>query len=206
MAQKNELPAEETVIKPGRSCLLNATGRHFLVKILDVADDTIRTSFPVKDYLVPGMFIDLEFHKEDGYLQCYAQVLRPPKKKGDGVVLERPAESHWNVHRDSNRVKTDLTVHVRDLAHPRSYDAGLINVSSGGSLIQTRAPLYIPAQIEIVLSLPGEPQHTVVGRVVHVGGREGRRDLFGVRFVDLAENAYNSVMRYVGQALTRGHG
>lgn len=206
MARSKDTVMEETIIKVGATCLLNATNRHFLVRILEVTDEAIRATFPVKDYLVSGMVIDLEFHREDGYFQCYTQVVKAPTDKGEGVLLDRPGESRWNAHRDSNRVETDLTVHVRDVAHPRCYDAHLVNISAGGALICTRAPLAIPAQVEMALSLPGEPQHTVIGRVVHMSCDEAETRCFGIRFVDLAENAYDSILRFVtGVLVNQGH-
>ena len=207
MALTSEFSPIETVVQAGNACLLCASGRHFLVKILDVTEDTICTSFAVKDYLVRGMCIDLEFHEEDGYLECRTEVLEEPQHKGDGVLLRRPAESYWNAHRDSNRVATDLTVQVRDKARPRRYDAELVDLGSGGVLIHTRAPLTIPAMTEIALSLPGEPQLTVTGRVVHVGrpqpgeARPLRR--YGIRFVDLPSDAYQPITRYITYLLTR---
>jgi len=152
------------------------------------------------------MRVDLEFHREDGYIECQTYVLRAPKEKGDPAALEMPKRVYWNVHRGSNRIPTDLIVHVREDEHPRRYDADLLNVSTGGALIRTRAPLTVPETIETTLSLPGEQQYTVRGRVVHTDGT-GVEDprmsdsTFGVQFVDLAEDVHQAILRYIAGVL-----
>ncbi|HOZ46632.1 MAG TPA: PilZ domain-containing protein [Candidatus Hydrogenedentes bacterium] len=209
MGKDIEFLDEKTALKAGNACLMCASGRHFLVRILEVTTKTIHTTFPVTDYLAAGMYVDLEFHREDGFLQCRTEVTRSPEKKGDGVLLERPAHSHWNMHRDSHRVATDLMAHVRDAGHPRRYDADLVNLSSGGALIQTAAPFAIPTTIELAFSLPGDPLYTLRARVVHLGhhghgAREGTR-LLGVRFVDLSEEVRDAIRVYISQLLVERH-
>jgi len=202
------LSSKESPIQTGNSCLLCATDRHFLVEILDITDNAIYVSFPVKDFLVSGMSVVLEFHEADGYFECSTKVIQEPKERGDRAVLRWPEQSYWNAHRDSNRVATDLTVHVRDVSHPRRYDADLINVSTGGALVRTRAPLGVPDIIELTLSLPGEPLYYVKGRILHLG-RSGcpgdpKLRIFGIQFVDLPVEAHDSIARYITEALVHG--
>lgn len=198
--------SREKGLQVGKACLLCVTGRHFMVEILDIDGDEVHISFPVRDFLVPGMSIMLEFHEPDGYLECCTQVLREPRERGENAVLRFPERSYWNAHRDSNRVNTDLMVHLREANHPRRYDGELKNLSTGGALIRTRAPLAIPFAIELTLSLPGEPIQYLRGRVVHEGGSGCARDaqfrVLGIRFVEMPGDTHDAIARYITERLT----
>jgi Tfp pilus assembly protein PilZ len=206
MWDKIGVPSDENLLRAGNSCLLSVSGRHFLVQITEASEETIETSFPVRNYLVEGMSVDLEFHEDAGYLQCSTRVVRGPEDCEPGLVLRRPERLHWNVHRDANRIATDLTVQIRDAAHPRRYDASVLNLSAGGALIQTRAPLSVCAALELTLSLPGEPRHVLAAQVIHTGEPDTRvcgsgEHLFGVRFIDVSEGARQSINTYIAQRL-----
>ncbi len=177
-----------------------------MVEILTLSEETFQITFPVKDYLVVGMKANLEFHEAEGYLECPVEVLQDPASKYNRVLLSRSADSFWNAHRSSNRVNTDLTVQVRDQQHPRRYDASLVNLSSGGVLIQTSAPLDVPARVELCLSLPGESQQMVEGRILHVNTLDDNGEsgicFFGVKFTKLPEETYNAIAGYIAQLLS----
>ena len=95
---------------------------------------------------------------------------------------------------------TDLTVQVRDVDTLRSYDAALLDLSSGGGRIETRAPLEANTIAQTTISLPEEPVHQLTARVIHVNddpefaGRDGR--VVGLRFIDPSEDARGSISRY----------
>ena len=187
-------------IKIGNQCLLSVTGRHFMAEILDVSADTICVSFPGIDYPVEGMYLEMEFHDKTGFSYYRVKVLRGPWE-GNGMLLERPSEPKRNQHRDSFRVATDLTVQVRDQIHIRKYDAALLDLSSGGALLQTEAPFDFNTSVEISLSLPGETNHSVLGQVVHMVeqdiNKRGPMRVYGIRFVGLQPEACKSISHYV---------
>ena len=191
-------------IKKGNSCLLSVTGRHFMVEILDVKNDTICVSFPGLDYPVEGMWIEMEFHDKSGFSYYRVKVLKGPGE-GDGLTLERPREPRRNQHRDSFRVPTDLTVQVRDQIHIRKYDAALLDLSSGGALIQTDAPFDFNTTVEISLSLPGETAHNVLAQVVHMvehnKTKRGPVRVYGIKLIGIQPEALISISRYVWNRL-----
>lgn len=197
--------ADSEDIRVGNSCLLSVMNQLFLVEILEVNDDTMRVTFAGMDYPVEGMQADLEFHDKLGF-NCYRTiVLEGPKNERSGIVLMRPRECSRARHRDSCRVPTDLTVQVKDQEHFRRYDAALINLSAGGTLISTEAPFDLDATIEIHISLPGEPTHKVLGHIVHVGedegGPAGAPRLLGVRFVTPDPDVVESIVKYIWRRL-----
>ena len=188
-------------LRAGSTCLLNVIGQYFLVDLIEVGQDSLRVSFPGRDYPVPGMIVHLDFHDAEGYDSFEAEVLEGPDKADSGVLLSRPAASRRTQHRDACRVPTDLTVQIKDQVHVRRYDAGLLNLSAGGALIETDGPFDFSTTLELTLSLPGEPLLRILGQVVHIANESrvpspSPRRLFGVRFVSLDPETRQAISRY----------
>jgi hypothetical protein len=187
-------------MRAGGSCLLNVIGQHFLVDLIEVGEESIRVTFPGKDYPVVGMLVHLDFHDAEGYDSYEAEVLEGPSRDGSGLVLTRPAESRRTQHRDACRVPTDLTVQVKDQVHVRRYDAALLNLSAGGALIETDAPFDFSTVLEVTLSLPGERQLRILGQVVHISNEARSPNpavrMYGVRFISIDPDVRQAVSRY----------
>jgi hypothetical protein len=199
--------ATEDPIRNGESCLLSVIDEHFLVRILEVDEGKVRVSFPGKDYPVEGMRVYLEFHDDTGF-DCFpTHVRKGPSASNPSLELERPSASRRVQHRTSFRIPTDLTVQVKDQVHIRRYDASLLNLSSGGALVQSNAPFDFSTTVEVFFSLPGEPSYTTLGQIVHVSVPEGapaagnNNQLFGIRFLELNKEIINSLNRYLSQRL-----
>ncbi|MCC6697366.1 MAG: PilZ domain-containing protein [Candidatus Hydrogenedentes bacterium] len=203
MSTKKSTDRMKMEMRQGSTCLLNVIGQYFLVEILELLPDSIRVSFPGRDYPVPGMIVHLDFHDMDGFDSFETEVLEGPSKSGPGLVVSRPSESRRTQHRDSCRVPTDLTVQVKDQVHVRRYDAALLNLSAGGALIETDAPFDFSTSLELTLSLPGEPLLRMLGQVVHVSDESTRPECrtFGIRFVALSPELRQSISRYAWHRL-----
>ncbi|GMU92349.1 MAG: hypothetical protein AMXMBFR4_14070 [Candidatus Hydrogenedentota bacterium] len=192
-------------LQKGNRCLLHVVNQYFLVEITDIGIDAIHVTFPGRDYPVEGMSVILDFHDESGFNSYRATVLNGPAKTGGGLLLSKPVELRRTLHRSSCRVPTDLTVQVKSRFQARRYDAALIDLSGGGALIETEAPFDFSTPVEIILSLPGEPQHVLNGQVVHIGSvnrnsLHGKR-IIGVRFLGTTPEATHSLGRYVWRRL-----
>ena len=189
----------------GNTCMLRVAGDHFLVKILDVEKTHIRVTFPGREYPIEGLQVMLEFHDEQGFNSYRSHIVRGPERAGGGLLLARPVDSRRTKYRDSCRVPTDLTVHVKDQVHIRRYDAALVNLSSGGALVVTPAQFDFASTVEMTLSLPGEPRHHLIGQVIHATGAPHKYNAndktYGIRFLDLAPDAAESITRYVWNRL-----
>ena len=197
-------------LQPGGHCLLRVMRRHFWVKIDAVYEDGVRTSFPATDYPIPGMQVEIELHEENGYTSYVTEVLAGPAESGGGLLLKTPEEGVYHQHRGRIRVRTDLTVHVRDQVHVRQYTAPVLNLSTGGALLQTDAPFGMGDTLELHFSLPEEARHLVLGNVAHIFDPEGsghQKPLVGVRFNELDPGAEKAIARYVYRQIqaTRPH-
>ncbi|HIJ64407.1 MAG TPA: PilZ domain-containing protein [Candidatus Hydrogenedentes bacterium] len=195
-------------LQKGNSCFLCFAGRHFLVKVLDVDEETVRVSFSGKDYPIEGVYVDLQFHDEEGFT-CYHTIVVEGPGDGRAILLKRPAEAVRNQHRDCCRVSTDLTVQVRDQIHMRKYDAALLNLSTSGAFLCTQAPFDFTTTVEMTLSLPGQPLHTVLAQVMHVADSLDHRGdaerFLGVRFLETDALAGGPITKYIRQRLQELH-
>ena len=195
-------------LRTGGTCFLCFGGRHFLVKVFECDQKTLRVSTPGKDYPTAGMGVELECHDEKGYTLYRTVVLEGPDKKNT-IVLQRPERVLRNRHRDCCRVPTDLTVQVKDQVHLPKYDGALQNISSSGALILTEAPFDFTTTVELTVSLPGQPVHTFLGQIVHIAEQPGNRHsaerFFGIRFVGIDPLALNSISQYIRGRLQELH-
>lgn len=176
-----------------------------MVTILDLSGDLVRVSFPGRDYPIEGIAASLEFHDENGFYYVPAEVIEGPMDGADGVVLRRTPEVRRNTHRRSFRVPTDLTVQLKEQVHIRRYNASLMNLSSGGALVQTEAPFDFNSVLDLMLSLPSEPPCRITCEVVHIAESVSKTNspvrYLGLRFIDVDPEVEEAITRYVWQQL-----
>lgn len=153
--------------EPGARCLLIIMKQRFLVAIQKVDDDTIEVSFPVRDFPVEGMRVEMEFHDLEGYTRFESEVLRAPKEAGDFLVLKRPPAYVRNYHRGSWRVPVDFKAEVKGHVHPRRLHVPVVNLSTGGILILTDSDMAIGDMLEASLPVPALDGEKLTCKVVH---------------------------------------
>ncbi len=104
---------EATHFTEGTRALLILMGQRFLVTVLNANTDTLRVSFPVQDFPLEGMYVNLEFHDDLGYVTYETEVIESPKQAGDGLLIRRPPESVRTHHRTAWRVSADFRVEIK---------------------------------------------------------------------------------------------
>jgi hypothetical protein len=188
-------------IAVGTTCLMTVTDRLFMVKIVDVTNDTIRVTFPGIDYPVEGMLIDLEFHDLTGFSYYQAIVLEGPQKVGDGILLEKPTDAKRIRHRDSCRVATDLKAELKDQAHVKTHPARIMNLSTSGALIETEAYFELDTTLEVKMTLPDNTTHDIIVQIVHVNDTVQSESqpvhCYGTRFVGYEPGTGRDITRYI---------
>lgn len=187
-------------IQVGRSCILAIAGQRHMVAVTSVVEDVIQTSYPGMAEFAEGCAAVLEFLMPGGTTWYATEISNPPWPQYGCVTLLRPVLGKRNVYRSAVRVPTDLTVQIRAKAHARSYDAELRDLSMGGELVETCAPLEVGSDAETTISLPGEPLYTIPSRVVYKTSVAEfpfkAEQLCGLRFTSLSEDAASSIRRY----------
>ena len=159
--------ATDSLFMPGNRCLLIIMKQRFLVSIQRVTDNSIEVSFPVRDFPVEGMRVEMEFHDLEGYTRFESEVLVAPKEPGDYLVLRRPPESVRNYHRGSWRVPVDFKAEIKGHVHPRRLHVPVVNLSTGGLLLLTDAEFEVDDMLEAELPIPALDKEKMTCRVVH---------------------------------------
>jgi len=186
----------------GTQCLLRVMDQQFWVRVTEAGEEAICVSFPGHDYPIEGMQIELEIHEESGYRRFSSHMLDRAPSLDDGIILSRPREQQQLTHRSSIRVDTDLPISVKDQTTIRKHPGTLINLSQGGALFTTEAPFNFESTIELTLTLPGEPAHTLLGQVRHVDSVRGTAGSnIGVRFITVDEDAAIAIERFIIEQL-----
>jgi c-di-GMP-binding flagellar brake protein YcgR len=192
----------------GNRGLLLLMGQRFLVSILSVTPDTVRVSFPVQDFPMEGMYVNLEFHDDLGYATYESEVIASPKEPGDGLLLRRPPDAVRTHHRSSWRVAADFHVEMKGHVHPRRYDAPVINISGGGMLVRSDAPLNFGDSVDITFDLPGDSRKTALAQVVHLNvpsESQGGVPLVGLRFISPDAALTKAITMYIWRRLRQTH-
>jgi len=196
--------AQETLFIPGSRCLLILMEQRFLVSIQKADEDTISVTFPIRDFPVEGMRVDLEFHDTEGYTRFESEVLVAPRDVGDSLVLRRPPEYLRNYHRGSWRVPVDFKAYVKGHVHPRRLHVPVVNLSTGGMLILTDAPLAEGDMMEAHLPLPELEDEPFTCQVVHLAGAANSKaglSQAGCAFVSPDPMSIKSVSNYILERL-----
>ncbi len=192
-------------LSAGRECLIRLMGQHFLSRILEVSDDRLTVTFPGTDYPAPGMRLELQFHDDEGFNSYVSHVVAGPQQHAGRVVVERPSAMERVLHRQNCRVSTDLTVQVKEEDLIRKYDAALLNLSGGGALLETDAPLDLNSSVEMTISIPLDRSRTIHGHVTHVDRlkppHDSGRSIVGVRFWKMDAATTQAIRDYVWQRL-----
>jgi c-di-GMP-binding flagellar brake protein YcgR len=188
--------------RKGGQCLLVLMGQRFLVKILNVEEERLRLSFPAGDFPIDGMYVDLEFHDEDGYVRYESEVLEGPVNVGDGVLVRRPSNLVFNRHREHWRVPADFKAELKGHVHPRRHLVPVINISVGGLLVRSTADFSMGDGLEIELAIPGGGKNIMTGQIVHVNVTQGGRDtahFYGIKFIGMDPQIAREIHAYVRQ-------
>ena len=157
----------DSLFTPGNRCLLLLMGQRYLVSIQKADSGSISVTFPIRDFPVEGMHVELEFHDTEGYTRFESEVMVAPKEVGDFLVLRRPPDYLRTYHRGSWRVPVDFKASIKGHVHPRRLNVPVINLSTGGMLILTDAEMAAGDMMEALLPLATLKDDPLTCQIIH---------------------------------------
>ncbi len=196
--------SQDHLFATGNRCLLLIMGQRFLVSIQRVTDNTIEVSFPVRDFPVEGMRVDLEFHDMEGFTRFESEVLTAPRALGDYLVIRRPPAYVRNYHRGSWRVPVDFKAELKGHVHPRRINVPVVNLSTGGILVLTDSEFELEDMLEASLPIPDLAGEKMTCKVVHRAAESQGVDglvQMGCTFVSPDPTTLKAIATYISSRL-----
>jgi hypothetical protein len=196
--------SSENLFVPGNRCLLLLMGQRYLVSIQEVGEESVTVSFPIRDFPVEGMRVDIEFHDTEGYTRLESEVLVAPKEIGDGLVLRRTPEFLRTYHRGSWRVPVDFKASVKGHVHPRRLSVPVINLSTGGMLLLTDSEMTVGDMLEAMVPVPSVEKDPFTCEVIHRADANqslGGLVQVGCRFVSPDPTSVKAISNFILERL-----
>ncbi len=188
----------------GNTCYLRVMDRRYLSEIRGVAKDTVWVSFPGANYPIEGMGVELEFHAFDGFVRYHTRVAIGPKKKGDGIVLQRTEAATRLKHRRSWRVPVSLPARIQSGDDVSVQRGRILDLSSEGALLQAMAGIGVGSPIAVDFALPGKPRLLVRAMVIHSGeAKKAGQRCYGLRFTEIPPEARDSLTWFLWGKIKR---
>ena len=185
-------------LQVGRECFLRVMDQRFYVEILGVAKDTIWVSFSASDYPLEGMGAELEFYDHGGFLCYHTRVAQGPKKKGDGVLLQRAEAASYLKHRRTWRVTCDLAVWIWTQTGGSPESARLVDLSAEGASIETATEYPVGTPLDMSFTLPGKTTEMLGARVIHIEPPGILREAkLGIKFIEVKKEAREALTYYL---------
>ncbi len=192
-------------ILAGTRGTLNVMGKRFGVEVLDVGDHGIRVSFPFADWPSDGIPVELDLPSDHGYVRYRATVAYEPETAYvAGLVLHDPTPCEPEIgQRGHCRVPTDLTFQVKEVSHPRRFDAYVLNLSVGGALLRSELAARPGHELDISVSLPFHCMESIPARVVYAEPEGDSKDSqrLGVQFERVGPDTATSIAEYIDHRL-----
>lgn len=192
----------EASIRTGAEGYLLSEGERVPIKVADYCGKAIRVEFPNGGMMGGTPWCILEFEDDAGLAKYNAQVCAATYDVEDGLVLVRVAGVDRKGVREFARVPAEFEIQV-DSALGKPHEAMLVNVSSGGALIEMNRELPFHSEVTLHIEIPGEDSaFKVIGQVVHVEPvLENAPRRYGVRFVEVQRDFLRALFAFIWQRL-----
>lgn len=193
-------------LQAGREVTLCLPGRRVPSRILAVAQDTVGVTMDTEPFPDEGMGVSLEFATPQGACSFYTRVIIRPREPGGALILMRAPNISGAERRRTWRIPMSVPAPVRRIAAGRAESMLLVDISTGGALLETGIPLQLNEMLDICLALPEQEPHVVRARVVRAEApapcsEGGLR--FGVLFVEMAADARRELTHFMWERLLR---
>ena len=193
--------AEDLLVKGSRGHL-STNGSREPIEVVDSCGKAVRVLFTDKPLLGGSPWCWLEFDDPFGGARYYTQICAATYDAADGLILVRVSGIEREGVREFARVPANLDVSL-EKSPSSSIDANLLNISSGGALIESDGQLALQARVGIQLTLPGSGDYKVTGQVVHVEQIEPNiKWRYGIRFVEVQGDFLRALLNYLWLRLT----
>jgi hypothetical protein len=154
-------------IQKGGKCYLRFAGQRVPAEIVDVCEQLIRLRCPEDGVPVRGKGLTIELDAGVGTAGFFAQVVTASPGNLHEIVLMRAPGLDRIELRGQLRVPASLKASLSNPQADGPAEADVINVSTGGMLIETDASLEVGDAVHLLITGEGQLSLEITGAVVH---------------------------------------
>lgn len=185
-------------IAKGAKCALRIDGRRYPAEVVDVRERVLRLRCLEDGFDIQARGIVVEFDGPKGTAAYFTRYLTSAPDSHTELVLLRSASLNCDELRSFLRVPTEIGVVVTLSDSAARFQAQLLNISSGGALIESDSLPEVEYGERLRLEIAEDPAISVSGDLVHFSnGKAASRPRFGVRFVDMDNESVRALTWFV---------
>ncbi|NUM54216.1 MAG: PilZ domain-containing protein [Candidatus Hydrogenedentes bacterium] len=182
----------------GKKCALRIDGKRYAAELLDVRDRVLRMRCLEDGFSMDSRGIVVELDGPQGIAAYFTRFLTSAPDNHTELVLLRSANLNCDELRSFLRVPTEIAVTVALEDSPAQFGAKLLNISSGGALMESDTLPEMEYGERIRLQIADEPAISVKGELVHFSNGKPSSSLrIGVRFIDVDDASVRALTWFV---------
>ena len=182
----------------GSNCSLRIDGRRYPAKLVDARERVLRMVCLEDGFSIQSRGIVVEFDGPSGTAAFFTRYLTSAPDNHTELILLRAANLSMDELRSFLRVPTEIGVTISVKGWPQGFDAKLLNISSGGALIEGANLPEIEYGERLNISIKDDPAISVNAEVIHFSASAKPDHVrLGARFVDVDVESTRSLTWFV---------
>ena len=182
----------------GMKCALRIDGKRFAAELVDARDRVLRLRCLEDGFFLRSRGIVVEFDSPKGTAAYFTRFLTSAPDCHTELILLRSANLNCDELRSFLRVPTEIAVSVTLEDSPAQFGAKLLNISSGGALLESGSLPEVEYGEHLKMQIAEDPAIAVEGELVHfLNGKSTSEPRFGVRFTDVDDEDVRALTWFV---------
>ena len=182
----------------GTKCSLRIDGRRYPAELVDARDRVLRMVCLEDGFSMQSRGIVVEFEGPRGTAAYFTRFLTAAPDNHTELVLLRSANLNCDELRSFLRVPTEIGVTVTLADSPAAFSGKLLNISSGGALVEGDALPELEYGERLKLQITDDPAIAVQAELVHFSSGKPSSGLrVGVRFIGVDDDSVRALTWFV---------
>ena len=182
----------------GTKCSLRIDGRRYPAELVDARDRVLRMQCLEDGFDMRSRGIVVEFEGRGGNAAYFTRFLTAAPDDHKELILLRSANLNCDELRSFLRVPTEIAVTVTLEDSPAKFDARLLNISSGGALMESEMLPELEYGEKLQMQIVDDPGISVQSELIHFSnGKSSSSIRVGVRFIDVDDASVRALTWFV---------
>lgn len=182
----------------GMKCALRIDGKRYPAELVDIRDRVLRMRCLEDGFSMQSRGIVVEFEGRNGTAAYFTRLLTAAPDDHTELILLRSANLNSDELRSFLRVPTEIGVSVTLEDSPAQFGAKLLNISSGGALMEGDSLPELEYGERIKMQITDDPAICALAELVHFSNGKPSSNLrIGVRFVDVDDESVRALTWFV---------